>query len=285
MDVILRPGRPEDANACGVIVFEAFKSIAGQHNFPLDIPSAEIGIGLVKRRLSHPGYYSLIAEKDGDVVGSLFLDERGSIAAISPLTIDPAAQNHGVGRALMLKALERVVDRGFAGVRLVQSAYHYRALCLYATLGFRARETLSKMHGTPLGLTYPGYDVRPATLSDLVACNALCRRIHGHDRDGELQDAITQGTARVVEHLGTITAYATDIAFFAHAVAESNQCLKALIGGASGFGGGGFLLPTRNGALFSWALQNGLRLVHQMNLMTTGLYNEPAGAYLPSVAY
>ena len=32
MDVILRPGRLEDANACGMIVFEAFKSIASQHN-------------------------------------------------------------------------------------------------------------------------------------------------------------------------------------------------------------------------------------------------------------
>jgi hypothetical protein len=78
MDIILRPGRPDDANACGMIVFEAFKSIASEHNFPLD---------------------------------------------------------------------------------------------------------------------------------------ALCR-VHGHDRSGELQDAIGQGTARVVEHLGAVTAYATDIAYF-----------------------------------------------------------------------
>jgi len=62
MDMILRPGRLEDANACGMIVFEAFKSIVRQHNFPLDIPSAEIGIGLVTRMLSRPGFYSLIAE-------------------------------------------------------------------------------------------------------------------------------------------------------------------------------------------------------------------------------
>jgi hypothetical protein len=185
----------------------------------------------------------------------------------------------------MLAALERVAERRFAGLRLVQSAYHYRSLCLYAKLGFLAREPLSKMGGTPLGVTYPGYEVRPATLGDLTACNALCRRVHGHDRGGELRDAIGHGTARVVEHLGAVTAYATDIAFFAHAVADSNQGLKALIGAASGFDGGGFLLPTRNGELFTWALQAGLRLVHQMNLMTTRLYNEPAGAYLPSVAY
>jgi predicted N-acetyltransferase YhbS len=285
MDMILRPGRLEDADACGMIVFEAFKSIASQHNFPLDIPSAEIGIGLVTRMLSHPGFYSLIAEMDGTVVGSLFLDERGPIAAVDPLTVDPAMQNQAIGRRLVLAALERVAERRFAGLRLVQSAYHYRSLCLYAKLGFVAREPLSKMDGAPLEIKFPGYDVRPALVGDLAACSALCRRVHGHDRSGELQDAVSQGTARVVEHLGAVTAYATDIAFFAHAVAQSNQDLKALIGAASSFGGGGFLLPTRNGELFSWALQQGLRLVHQMNLTTTGLYNEPAGAYLPSVAY
>ncbi len=134
-------------------------------------------------------------------------------------------------------------------------------------------------------ITFPGYDVRPATEADLDLCNALCRRIHGHDRGGELRDAISQGTARVVEHLGTVTAYATDVAFFAHAVAETNQGLKALIGGAPAFPGGGFLLPTRNGELFRWCLQHDLRLVHQLTLMTIGLYNEPAGAYLPSVLY
>ena len=285
MDIILRPGRLEDANACGMIVFEAFKSIASQHNFPLDIPSAEIGIGLVTRMLSHPGFYSLIAEMDGTVVGSLFLDERGPIAAVDPLTVDPAMQNQAIGRRLMLAALDRVAERRLAGLRLVQSSYHYRSLCLYAKLGFVAREPLSKMDGKPLEIKFPGYDVRPALVGDLAACNALCQRVHGHDRGGELQDAVSQGTARVVEHLGAVTAYATDIAFFAHAVAQSNQGLKALIGAASSFGGGGFLLPTRNGELFSWALQQGLRLVHQMNLMTIGLYNEPAGVYLPSVAY
>jgi predicted N-acetyltransferase YhbS len=285
MNAILRPGTLEDANACGVIVFKAFKAIASQHNFPCDIPSAEVATGLVTRMLSNPGFYPLVAEKDGNIVGSLFLDERGPIAAVDPLTVDPASQNQAIGRRLMLAVLERAAERRFAGVRLVQSAYHYRSLCLYAKLGFETREPLSKMDGAPLGIRFPSYDVRPATFTDLAPCNALCRRVHGHDRGGELRDAISQGTARVVEHLGAVTAYATDIAFFVHAVADSNQGLKALIGAASGFGAGGFLLPTRNGELFRWALQNGLRLVHQMNLMTTGLYNEPAGPYLPSVAY
>ena len=107
--------------------------------------------------------------------------------------------------------------------------------------------------------------------TDLPTCNALCWRVHGHDRNGELRDAIRQGNARVVEHLGRITAYASEIAFFGHAVAETNLGLEALTGAAPGFDGGGFLLPTRNGELFRWCLEHGLRLVHQMTLMTIGL--------------
>jgi hypothetical protein len=181
--------------------------------------------------------------------------------------------------------LDHASERRAAGVRLLQSAFHNRSLCLYTKLGFETRETISKMNGAPLGLKFPGYDVRPARRGDLAASNALCQRVHGHHRGGELEDAITAGTARIVEHLGRIAAYATDVAFFAHAVAENNHSLKALIGAAPGFPGGGFLLPTRNGEMFRWCLENGLRLQHQMNLMTVGLYNEPAGAYLPSVLY
>ena len=285
MNVIFRPGTPEDAAACGAICFEAFKSIANEHNFPWDLPSVEVAAGRMRTLLAHPGFYSVVAEADGKVVGSNFLDERSPIAGIGPITVDPASQNQTIGRRLMLDVLERCARRGVAGVRLLQSAYHNRSLCLYTKLGFETRETVSKLDGAPLQMELPGYLVRPATLADLPVCNALCRRIHGHDRGGEFKDAIDQGSARVVEHLGQITAYCTDIAFFAHAVAETNQGLKALIGAASGFPGAGFLVPTRNGELFRWCLQHRLRLVHQLTLMTIGLYNEPVGAYLPSVLY
>jgi hypothetical protein len=234
--------------------------------------------------LSNPSFYSVVAEEDGRIVGSNFLDERGPIAGIGPVSVDPPVQNRSIGRRLMLDVMERAARQRPAGVRLVQAAYHNRSLCLYTKVGFETREPLSKMDGKRLAIRFTGYDVRPATESDLADCNRLCVKVHGHDRGGELRDAIKQGTARVVEHLGRITGYAGDIAFFAHAVGETTQDIKALIGGASEFPGG-FLLPTRNGELFRWCLNNGLRLVHQMTLMTIGLYNEPAGAYLPSVLY
>ena len=285
MAVILRPGTPADAGACGPIAFEAFKAISSQHNFPWDFPSPGVAVGLMNTLLSHSGFHSVVAEQDGVIVGSNFVDERGVIAGIGPITVAPTVQNQSIGRRLMVAVLERETKRRAAGVRLLQSAYHNRSLCLYTKLGFDSREPCSKMEGPRLGIRVPGYEVRPATKADLAACSALCRQVHGHDREGELRDAIRQGSARVVEHLGRITAYASEIAFFGHAVAESNEGLQALIAAAPSFEGGGFLLPTRNGELFRWCLQHGLRLVHQMTLMTIGLYNEPAGAYLPSVLY
>ena len=98
-------------------------------------------------------------------------------------------------------------------------------------------------------------------------------------------DAIKKGTATVVERNGRITGYATIIGFFGHAVAETNDDLKALIGAAKEFAGPGFLLPTRNGELFRWCLTNGLRVTQPMTLMSKGEYKEPVGAFLPSILY
>jgi Acetyltransferase (GNAT) family len=214
------------------------------------------------------------------------MDERSPIAGIGPISVDPSVQNQGVGLRLMQAVLERAASRNFPGVRLVQSGYHNRSLCLYTKLGFQTREPLSIMQGKPLGLlTIAGYHVRPATDADIDPCNRLCERIHGHDRGGELREAVGNDAASVVERLERITGYSTAIAFSRHAVGESNDDLKALIGAAREFGGPGFLVPTRNGELMRWCLSNGLRLVYQMTLMSIGLYNEPAGAYLPSVLY
>ena len=141
------------------------------------------------------------------------------------------------------------------------------------------------MNGPPLRRRVPGCHVRPAGLSDLDACNALCIDVHGFDRGGELRDAIGQHTATVVERDGRITGYATSIGFFGHGVARNNADLMALIAAASEFVSPGFLLQTRNYEIFAWCLSNGLRLVEQMTLMTTGLYNEPVGSYLTSVLY
>ena len=167
----------------------------------------------------------------------------------------------------------------------MQAAYHNRSLSLYAKLGFMVREPLACMQGAAIQNTPLGYQVRAAEPSDLTTCNDLCVRVHGHDRGGELNDAIQQGTAMVAESEGRIKAYASSIAFFGHAVGEANRDLQSLIAAATEFQGPGILVPTRNTGLFRWCLESGLRVVQPMTLMTMGLYNEPAGAYLPSILF
>ncbi len=127
--------------------------------------------------------------------------------------------------------------------------------------------------------------MRQATTSDLEACNRVALAVHGHHRGGELADAIPQRTAIVVERHGRITGYASSLAFYGHAVAETNPDLQAIIAAADSFAGPGILVPSRNSELFRWCLANGLRVVQPMTLMSVGLYNEPKGAFLPSILY
>ncbi len=182
MSLIIRPGRPDDATICGTICYDAFQTIAAQHNFPSNYASPEVAVARMHERLAHPGFYSVIAELDGRIVGSNFLDERSAIAGLGPITVDPAVQNRAIGRHLMQAVLDRVEARHGLGVRLVLAGYHARALSLYAKLGFTVRDVLARVTGSPLARQLPGYTVRPATLSDLSACNAVCQRVHGHDR-------------------------------------------------------------------------------------------------------
>ena len=281
----IRRATPGDAAACGQICYEAFSKINREHGFPADVPSPEAGIGLISTLFSHPGYYCVVAEVDGRIAGSNCMDERCAIAGIGPITVDPGTQNRGVGRKLMDAVLDRARERGFAGVRLVQAVFHNRSLSLYTTLGFDIREPLSVMQGPAIRKSIEGCTVRPASAADLDECNRLCRRVHGHDRGGDLSDAIGQGSAVVTERHGRVTAYATSLAFFGHAVGETNLDIQALISAAEGFHGPGFFVPSRNAELLRWCLANGLRIVEPMTLMTMGLYNEPAGAYLPSILY
>ena len=285
METVLRAARLDDAPEAGRILYEAFRVIAERHGFAPDFPSEEAGVGVMGWLLANPGFYGVAAERDGRVVATNFLDERNAIAGVGPLTVDPQVQDSGIGRRLMLDVMDRAAVRGAPGVRLLQAAYHGRSLALYARLGFQVRDTCACMQGAPGGEVPAGLEVRAAVEDDLAACNRLCREVHGHDRGGELAEALAAGSARVVERSGRLTGYTTGVGFIAHTVGETDDDVMALVGTAGEITGPGFLLPLSRPALFRRALESGLRVMFLMTLMTTGLYSEPDGAWLPSVLY
>src|ERR1041385_1120641 len=218
--VTIRRATSGDATVAGQICYEAFRIINTDHAFPPDFPTIEAAVNVLSMMFSHPQFWCVVAEADGRIAGSNCLDERGAIAGVGPITVDPAFQNRGIGRHLMNAVLDRTRERNHAGAKLLQAAFHNRSLSLYSKLGFVVREPISVMQGRALQQKIEGHLVRKATVADISQCNEIAVQVHGHDRGGELHDAIEHGTAVVVSRGGRLTGYATALAFFGHAVAE-----------------------------------------------------------------
>jgi predicted N-acetyltransferase YhbS len=282
---MIRAATPADAAVCGQICYDAFNTINTAHGFPCDFPGPEQPLHILGHMFAAPDFYCVVAEADGKLIGSNCLDERSVIRGVGPITVDPKTQNRGAGRLMMEAVMDRAREKNAAGVRLVQAAFHNRSLSLYASLGFDIREPLAVLQGRTRDRQVAGCTVRTATTADIAACNALAMEVHGFERGVDLAQSIDQGSARVVERDGRVTGYSSALAFFGHTTAETNLDLQALLASAEGFGGPGILLPTRNSAVFRWCLAQGLRVVETMTLMSTGLYNEPAGAWLPSILF
>jgi predicted N-acetyltransferase YhbS len=287
--VHVRPIGSADVEAAARVAFEAFAAIADQHHFPRDFPTVDSSRSLISAFTAHPSIWGVVAEHDGHIVGSNFLDERGPIRGVGPITVAPDAQAAGIGRILMQAVIERAA--GAPSVRLLQDSFNTGSLALYASLGFEVAEQVVLLAGTPSGSFEPAGRVRPLAPADLDACEALCVAVHGFERTAELRDALeTPGLTPVVGiRGGRLVAYATTFADFgtAYAVAESDDDLFELIAGATSAGGppASFLLPLHQHALLRRCLTAGLRVVKPMTYMVNGPYRRPRGAWIPSVLY
>src|SRR6185312_14019328 len=91
--VKLREVDPSDADELARICFEAFGQIHDHHRFQRDFPALEAAAGLMGMWIPHPKVWGVVAESDGKIVGSNFLDQRDSIPGVGPITVDPEGQN------------------------------------------------------------------------------------------------------------------------------------------------------------------------------------------------
>lgn len=288
MSIQIRPMKVEDVETCGRILYEAFRGIAEAHNFRPDFPTAQVGIDLMRMLFESTNSFSVVAERDGEVIGSNHLVEYDAIRAVGPITVDPSAQAKGAGRMLMEAVIER--GKGSAGIRLVQDAFNTASLSLYASLGFDVKEPLALIEGELKDNLPPDVIVRPIEEQDYDACADLCRKTHGFDRLNELKHMPPFLTSFVAIRDGRLTAYTSAPHFYPlnHAVAETEEDMQLLLTGAGNLSQGrplSFLLPTRQTSLFRWCLKQGMRVIKPLTLMAMGEYHEPRGCYLPSVGY
>ncbi|MBS4728939.1 GNAT family N-acetyltransferase [Mycobacterium sp. SM1] len=176
-DITLRPGTLDDAEICGRICYSAFRTIAAEHNFPTDFPTPEAATETLAHLLAHPGFYSVVAEAEGRIVGSNFLDECGRVCGVGPASVDPAVQNRGVGRRLMLDVLRRGANlerRAYGCCKSPTTTAHWpctpRSGSKYATCLAAYRVRHRESQSPAIGSVGP----RATIWTPVIPCAAMC---------------------------------------------------------------------------------------------------------------
>ncbi|MEX0751195.1 MAG: GNAT family N-acetyltransferase [Dehalococcoidia bacterium] len=283
MPIELRPATSDHVPEMGRILYEAFYDIATRHGFPPDFPSTEFATQVAGLFVQIEDIYSVAAIDGGAVKGSNHITQFDDVAGVGPITVDVAAQGEGIGRQLMLDVMRNAREAGFEMIRLQQDAFNMQSLALYASVGFDVREPTAVMALS--GEAAPAPNIRTATTEDVDAMDAICREVYGISRRNETAAFVGNGFPAVVLDRGGIRGYLIG-SMLGHGVAESDDDLVALMTaiGASAANSQGFA-PLRNAELYRKALAAGHRNVKVMNLMSAGPYEEPRGAYAPSVLY
>lgn len=283
----VREARSDDIAACGAIIHAAFCGIAAAHSFPSEFPTLESAKQLATAFIADAAIYGVVAEEGSRVIGVNFLHEGDRVRAVGPIAVDPGQQGRGVGRLLMQAILERAGPE--RQVRLVQSAFNTISLSLYASNGFAVKEPLFLMAGQPRGPAPSEGTVRRLRQTDIPACAALCKAVHGVTRTHELASPNPMRDPMVIERNGRITGYLTAPAVWLlnHGVAETPADMRALIVGAAAITRrpASLLLPVRGNPMFEWALTQGLKVVMPLTLMARGAYAHPRQSWFPSVLY
>ncbi len=280
---------PRHTRATADVLFRSFDALYDYHRFPGAYPSVEFAERIASGLIENPAIWGVVALAGERVLGSSFLDERGPIRAIGPVSVDPLAQQGGVGRQLTEALLERA--DGADDVRLLQDGFNRTSLALYVALGLQVRELVLLLAGQPQSEPDGAVEVRVLDAADLAACEQLYADVHGHERGAEIRDSLADPLCAplVAVRGGKVVAYATTLTYFpaAHAVARSEADLRQLILGAAALAGRplSFLVPASQGATLRWCLDQRLRIVKPMSYMTLSDYRRPTGPWLPSTMY
>jgi predicted N-acetyltransferase YhbS len=108
MGVIIRPIKQSNTESYGKIGYKTNETISSAHVYPSEQPAEEFSIKLLKKILDNPNLWSILAEREDKILGSIFLPHNfspSSVAVIGPLTVYPSTEGRGVDRILMNAAI------------------------------------------------------------------------------------------------------------------------------------------------------------------------------------
>jgi GNAT superfamily N-acetyltransferase len=154
VEVAIRDGSGEDRDALRQVFIEAAQA-AWSHILP---ESAFAQMSLPDRWLSGSGVHLLVAESAGRVVGFVCVrkshdDDAGpDVGEVDAFYTHPSVWGHGVGRALLSAAIERLQASGFTQATLWTEHRNDRPLRFYRAAGWTpdGAEKRRTYHGTEL---------------------------------------------------------------------------------------------------------------------------------------
>jgi ribosomal protein S18 acetylase RimI-like enzyme len=94
-----------------------------------------IEIAEMEKLLARGGF--LLAENNGRLEGSVYVEDRGDHGYIGLLSVDPTLQRAGLGRALMAAAEQSLIDRGRPRVELLVVNLRTELPAWYGKQGYR----------------------------------------------------------------------------------------------------------------------------------------------------
>lgn len=135
------PLDPRKALQLAALEHAAFLGTADAVAFADQLASTELALAnlrpsLAQRRFHRRASFGLHTE-DGALVGYVVVTRgQPGVAQVTSLGVDPAWKGQGLGRALVVAAMEAAGDEGDAEMFLTVSAHNGPALGLYESLGF-----------------------------------------------------------------------------------------------------------------------------------------------------
>jgi ribosomal protein S18 acetylase RimI-like enzyme len=216
--MMIRPMTADDVPEAHRIFRHAF----GTHLGADDLRTFRADIGMIAlRQRAYPDLV-WVAEIDGRLAGSVFLNGMGRHGVFGPLTVDPALWDSGIAKALTAHAVAAARARGFAHLGLFTYPNSPKHLELYRRAGFWPRNLVPVFRRPPR----PGPPPRLVSQAALADGIARCRTIAGTLLDGfdpgpeirlvldnSVGDVVLTETGFAICHIGTGSEAGADKAY------------------------------------------------------------------------
>jgi len=289
----IRALEERDAERAGDVNFLAFYDVALRHGQPPVVRAPADSRGYIRHLLGFDPLGGLVAELDGDIVGMAWVHQRGPVATVGPLAVDPSMQGRGIGRALLGRCVELAGPR-VPQLRLVQESYNAASLGLYLRAGFRVVAPLLELElppGVRAGAATPsGARLRPAEAGDRTALVERDGRAFGAPRPQNVDLHLRRGRALLAERGTALAGYAFGIAlgqlaYLGSASAEDPEVLLDLLASlAGGLQGDAtavrILVPSSDRRLVDGLLGVGFRVLRACHYMVRGGGTAPPPNYV-----